>query len=203
MNDETKRLQEMLERATAPGDELPEDLDAQTAALRESWLALSKLLTDAQSATSEPWEDWLVTPRPTRHWRPVRWAIAVAASLLIAAGLAVAYRLQNGGDGVRPNPPTIARDIHAPATVVEQTPATVVEALPATAVAPAAEIRPDTQLAAGSDEFEWDDTLDDQITTLAQATALVHEDWYAQAGKLNALGQALDEVKKDIEDGTL
>lgn len=195
MNDETKRLQEMLERATAPGDALPEELDAETAALREGWLALSQLLTDAQPATSEPWENWLVTPRPTRHWRPVRWAIAVAASLLIAAGLAVAYRLQNGGDGVQPNPPTIAQDDHAPAAVVEPAPATM--------VAPAAEVLQDTQLAAVSDGLEWDDTLDAQITTLAQATALVHEDWYAQAGKLNALGQALDEVKKDIEDGTL
>ncbi len=203
MNDDTKRLQEMLERATAPGDALPEDLDAETAALREGWLALSKLLTDAQSGTSEPWENWLVTPRPTRHWRPIRWALAVAASLLIVAGLAVAYRLQNGGDGVRPNSPAIARDAHTPATVAEPTPATVVEPTPATVAAPAAEARPDTQLAAGSDGFEWDDTLDAQITTLAQATALVHEDWYAQAGKLNALGQALDEVKKDIEDGTL
>lgn len=195
MNDETKRLQEMLERATAPGDALPEDLDAETAALREGWLALSQLLTDAQSTTSEPWENWLVIPRPTRHWRPVRWAIAVAASLLIAAGLAVAYRLQNGGDGVQPNPPTTAQDAHAPAAVAEPAPAIM--------VAPAADVRQDTQLAAVSDGLEWDDTLDAQITTLAQATAIVHEDWYAQAGKLNALGQALDEVKKDIEDGTL
>jgi hypothetical protein len=38
---------------------------------------------------------------------------------------------------------------------------------------------------------------------VAQAAALVHEDWYAQAGTLNAIGRGLDEIKKDIEDGTL
>jgi len=195
VNDETKRLQEMLERATAPGDSLPEDLDAETAALRESWLALGKLLADAQSATDEPWENWMITPRPQSHWRTVRWAVAVAASLLVAAGLAIAYRLQDGAGSVQPTPPVIAQDDQAAPQSVKPAPAAVAQ--------PDAEDPQDTQLAAVPDELRWDDSLDDRITSLAQATAWAHQDWYAQAGKVNALGRELDEIKKDIEDGTL
>jgi hypothetical protein len=36
----------MLERATAPGDDMPADLDPETASLREGWLALGELLED-------------------------------------------------------------------------------------------------------------------------------------------------------------
>ena len=43
MNDEQGRLQESLERATAWGGDMPADLDAESAGLREGWLALGKL----------------------------------------------------------------------------------------------------------------------------------------------------------------
>jgi hypothetical protein len=195
VNDETKRLQEILERATAPGDEVPEDLDAETAALREGWLAFGKLLAEAQPTAGEPWESWKVTPRPVQHGRTLRMVIAVAALLLIAVGLTLAYRLFDGSSGIQPNPPTIAQDDRVPAEIVEETPAVSPQ--------PDIEVRQDLQIAAVPDELEWDDSLDEQITTLAQAAALVHDDWYAQAGKLNAIGRGLDEIKKDIEDGTL
>jgi hypothetical protein len=195
VNDETQRLREILERATAPGGEVPEDLDAETASLREGWLAFGRLLTEAQPTAGEPWENWKVMPRPVQSRRFLGLAIAVAASLLIAAGLTMAYRLRDGSSGVQPNPPTIAQDERAPAGIIEKTP----EASPQ----PEAEVRQNLQIAAVPDELEWDDSLDEQITTLAQAAALVHDDWYAQAGKLNAIGRGLDEIKKDIEDGTL
>lgn len=195
MNDETKRLQEILERATAPGDEVPEDLDAETASLREGWLAFGKLLAEAQPTAGEPWESWKVTPRPVQQRRFLGLAIAVAASLLIAAGLTIAYRLRDGSSGVQPNPPTIAQDDRVPAATVKETPRVVAQ--------PDAEVRQDLQIAAVPDELKWDDSFDEQITVVAQAAALVHEDWYVQAGKLNAIGRGLDEIKKDIEDGTL
>ncbi len=169
--------------------------DETTASLREGWLAFGRLLTEAQPTAGEPWENWKVMPRPVQSRRFLGLAIAVAASLLIAAGLTMAYRLRDGSSGVQPNPPTIAQDERAPAGIIEKTP----EASPQ----PEAEVRQNLQIAAVPDELEWDDSLDEQITTLAQAAALVHDDWYAQAGKLNAIGRGLDEIKKDIEDGTL
>ena len=195
MNDETKRLREILERATAPGDEVPEDLDAETASLREGWLAFGRLLTEAQPTAGEPWEDWKVTPRPAQRRRFLGLAIAVAASLLIAAGLTMAYRLRDGSSGVQPNPPTIAQDDRVPAGIVEKTP----EAIPQ----PEAEVRQNLQIAAVPDELKWDDSLDEQITAVAQATALAREGWYAQAGNVSAIERGLDEIKKDIQDGTL
>lgn len=195
MNDETERLQEMLERATAPGDEVPEDLDAETVSLREGWLAFGRLLSDTQPTAAEPCENWKVTPRPVRRWRPLGMAIAVAASLLIAAGLTMAYRLRDGSSGVQPNSPTIAQDSRVPAATVNETPGALAQ--------PTAEARRERQVAAVPDDLKWDDSLDEQITAVAQAAALVHEDWYAQAGNLNAIGRGLDEIKKDIEDGTL
>jgi len=195
VNDETKRLREILERATALGDEVPEDLDAETASLREGWLAFGRLLTEAQPTAGEPWENWKVTPRPTQRRRFLGLAIAVAASLLIAAGLTMAYRLRDGSSGVQPNPPTIAQDDLAPAGIVEKTP----DASPQ----PEAEVRQNLQIAAVPDELEWDDSLDEQITAVAQATALAREGWYAQAGNVSAIERGLDEIKKDIQDGTL
>jgi hypothetical protein len=195
VNDETQRLQEILERATAPGDEVPEDLDAETAALREGWLTFGKLLAEAQPTAGEPWENWTVTPRPVQRWLSLGLVIAVAASLLIAAGLTIAYRSLDDSSGVQPNPPAIAQDDRVPAEIVEETPEAIAQ--------PETEVQQDLQFADVSDELEWDDSLDEQITTLAQAAAFAHDDWYAQAGKLNAIGRGLDAIKKDIEDGTL
>ena len=195
MNGETKRLQEILERATAPGDELPADLDAETASLREGWLAFGKLLAEAQPTVGEPGENWKVTPRPVQRWRSLGLAVAVAASLLIAAGLTIAYGLRDDSSRIQPNPPAIAQDDRVQAEIVEETPGAIAQ--------PETEVQQDLQIAAVSDELEWDDSLDEQITTLAQAAAFAHDDWYAQAGKLNAIGRGLDEIKKDMEDGTL
>ncbi len=110
MNDESKRLQEILERATASGDQMPADLDAETSSLREGWLALGKLLEDAQVASGQSLDRWQVTLRPA----PQRWRLAVvaavAASLLVAAGLTLAYRLLDGANAVQPSAPTLAQD---------------------------------------------------------------------------------------------
>ncbi len=195
MNDEAERLQEMLERATAPGNEVPEDLDAETASLREGWLAFGKLLADAQPTAGEPRENWKVTSRPVQRWRSLGLAIAVAASLLIAVGLAAVYRLWDGSSGTQPNPPTIARDDSMSAGTVANAPESLAQ--------PEAEVRQDLPIAAVPDELKWDDSLDEQITAVAQAAALASVDWYAQTGNLSAIERGLDEIKKDIQDGTL
>lgn len=201
MNDETKGLQARLERATAPGDQVPADLDAETSSLRDSWLTLGRLLEDAQPAGDTPWQHGKVAPRPAAHRRrPLAWAVAVAvaASLLIAAGLTLAYRSIDGSGGMRMDLPTIAQDDRAPTDVV----ADAADAPDALARADS-EPQRDLLIAAVPDELQWDSALDDQITAVAQATAWVREDWYAQAVSFSAIERGLDEIKKDIEDGTL
>ncbi len=198
MNDESRRLQEMLERATAPGDEMPADLDDETSSLREGWLALGKLLKDAQFASDKPLDRWQVTPRPApQRWR---WAVAaaIAASLLIAAGLTLGYRLLDGSNAVQPGTPQLAQD-NQPATGARvDTSEAVVQAAEPQPRSPNPEPR-----TLNPDYLAWDDSLDDELTVVAQAAALAQEDWYARAGGLSAIERGLDQIKKDIEDGTL
>ena len=200
MNDETKRLQEILERATAPGDAMPADLDPETSSLREGWLAFGKLLQADQPAADRPWETWQVAPRPPRRWQPWVLAVAVAASLLIAAGLTIAYRLRDGSNGLQPNPPAIAHDQRSPSRATKDVPEI---AVPGAVRQPEIELGQAPQVAAVPEELKWDNTLDEQLSAVAQAAALMHEDWYAQAGSLSAIQRGLDEIKKDIDDGTL
>lgn len=196
MNDESRRLQEMLERATAPGDEMPADLDAETASLREGWLALGKLLDDPQFASGEPLDRWQLTPRPA----PQRWrlgvAVAIAASLLIAAGLTLAYRLLDGSNAGQPSVPGLARDDQSTTDSSVDTSQAVVQApIPQS-------LNPEPQTP-NSGYLAWDDSLDAEIAAVSQAAALVHDDWYAQAGGLSAIERGLDQIKQDIKDGTL
>ena len=89
MNDETKNLQRQLEEATAAADAVDASLDAETASLRESWLAFGELLDTAAEPTVEPPE----MPRlPRRAVVPRRWLVvsaALVASLLIAISLII------------------------------------------------------------------------------------------------------------------
>jgi len=198
MNDESRRLQEMLERATAPGDEMPADLDDETSSLREGWLALGKLLEDAQFASDKPLDRWQVTPRPApQRWR---WAVAaaIAASLLIAAGLTLGYRLLDGSNAVQPGTPQLAQD-DQPATGVR---VDTLEAVVQAAEPEPRSLNPEPRTL-NPGYLAWDDSLDDELTAVAQAAALVQEDWYARAGGLSAIERGLDQIKKDIEDGTL
>lgn len=203
MNDESRRLQEMLERATEPGDEMPADLDAETAALREGWLALGKLLEDSPFASAEPLDRWQATPRPAPQRRRLGVAVAIAASLLIAAGLTLAYRLLDGSNPGQPNAPTLARDDQSTTDSLVDTPQAVVQApIPQSLNPEPPSLNPEPRtLTPGY--LAWDDSLDEEIAAVAQAAALVHDDWYAQAGGLSVIERGLDQIKQDIKDGTL
>jgi hypothetical protein len=54
MNDETKKLRQIVERATAVGDRIPADLDAETASLRKTWLELGNLIERDMRSDSAP-----------------------------------------------------------------------------------------------------------------------------------------------------
>jgi len=191
MNEETRRLQELLERATAPGNQMSDDLDAETSSLREGWLALSKLLEDARVAPDQPLDRWQVTLRPAAQRRWFAVAAALAASLLIAAGLTLAYRLLERSDIMAPSAPRLAQDGRPLAEPLAVAPEAVAKTTNADARSSVA------------DGLTWDDPLDDEITAVAQAAAWVQQDWYAQTGGLGAIERGLDQIQKDIEDGTL
>ena len=89
MSNEMKNLQRQLEEATAAADAVDASLDAETASLRESWLAFGELLDTAGGPTPQPLE---MPQLPRRVVGPRRWlalSAALAASLLIAITLVI------------------------------------------------------------------------------------------------------------------
>lgn len=87
MSDELSKLQRQLEQATAADCPPEVPLDAETASMREGWLALGQLLEAAQPAPDEPPK---LRPIPRRTAR-TRWRLAgiagLAASLVIGVTL--------------------------------------------------------------------------------------------------------------------
>ena len=108
MSDELSKLQRQLEQATAA--ECPPDapLDAETASLREGWLALGQLLEAAQPALDEPLE----LPQLPRRRAPARWKLVgiavLAASLLVGATLAWSLMRARQPGGLSPPPDELA-----------------------------------------------------------------------------------------------
>lgn len=204
-NEEQQKLREMLERATAQGHEMPVDLDAETSSLREGWLALGKLLEDAQLAAGQSSETWQVTLPPARRRWPLAVAAAIAASLLLAAGLTLAYRLRVGSNPLQPSVPTLAHDDQratSPTNDRRETVAQTPNPEPGTSNRESPTLTPEPRTPS-TDQLAWNDSLDDELTVVAQAAALARDDWYARAGGVSAVERGLDQIKKDIEDGTL
>lgn len=198
MNDQSRRLQEMLERATAAGNDMPADLDAETASLREGWLALGELLEAAQPASGQSLENWKVTVRPApRRW-PLALVAAIAVSVLLAIGLTLAYRMRDGSSTPQPNPPAMARDDRSATGSGAGSSRAVARALPSAARTPNAE-----QRTLNRSDLAWENSLDEEIEAVSQAAALVRQDWYAGVGHWSAIERGFEEIKKDIEDGTL
>ena len=95
MSDELEKLQRQLEEATAANDIANDDiandaanasLDAETASLRETWLAFGELLDTANPPSDEPIE----LPQVSRRKSSARW---LAAAAMLAASLLVAVTL--------------------------------------------------------------------------------------------------------------
>jgi hypothetical protein len=124
---EPTKLHTMLERATAPPDEAPADLDAETASLRHGWLGLCKLIEEEQASgdgfvnrvrvaqvaaarAEKRLEICGAAPQRNRAtWS--RWiAVSVAMAILVAAGATVVVRSLDGSGAVQPNSLQMARD---------------------------------------------------------------------------------------------
>lgn len=115
MSKQQDQLRRRLERATAAefaADELPnaELPDAETASLREGWVALGQLLVAAYPPTEQPLALPSLPRRKTAVWRNPATVAALTASLLVAATLAWSLLSADGpgrgpGAGNRPGSP--------------------------------------------------------------------------------------------------
>ena len=188
MRDEPSQLRDRLEQATAA--ECPPDatLDAETASLREGWVALGQLLEAAQPGLDEPFEFRQPLRQTTRTRRRLAAVATLAASLMVAVVLAWAL-MQRGGLGDRASLP---QQIALPGAGQTSKPS----------VALVEEIQGEPH-ADGTDGFDWSDSLDDQIAMAGQQVVRIQQDWHRLDDAFGPMHRGLEQMEQDIEESEL
>lgn len=171
-------LQTQLEQATAPGREPAYGCDAETRRLRETWIALGHLLET--TSAGDPGPAQVVRQKAGqrgKRFSSVSWA--VAASLLCMAALAAWFALHREQSTV-PSAPAIAgaSEKKQPADESEAT------------------LAPDPEATA------WDDSLDGELLSLSQAASSLDSSWRTRSTRITAVGDALEEIEQEIQQGT-
>ena len=188
MSEESDKLRRRLEQATAaelPAAELPaaELLDAETASLREGWIALGQLLETAHPVTEQPLD--LPHPMPRRaaaRWKPAAAAI-LAASLLVAATLAWSWMQTKGSGG---SSQMAEKESKAVLPVAKTTP-----------------VEPDIEPVPDLNDLRWDDSFDEQLAMVGEDVIRVQEDWYGLDDAFGPVQAGLEQVAEDIESDSL
>ena len=179
MNQDFYKSAENLEKATAPGDKIDASLDAETASLREGWLALGKLLETAEAETQGPpvLHYSNIEDSPRRRWqfglKQMVVLAALAASLLIAAAAGLSL-LRNDKE------------------IIKQT--------------TEAEIaRHDAKLQESivNNGLDWDDSLDTEIAAAGSEMQRIQTDWYASTDSAAAIYYRLNAIQQDLNENTL
>lgn len=213
MSNEPKDLERRLEQATAPADAPDVPLDAETASLREAWLAFGQVLEAAQPAPDEPLPLRIpVVRRDSRgHWW-LAGSLALAASLLVMATAAWSLFFSGGLPGRTSSPAGVAQ---SEPSHVEQLEGIAVESgMPAAPSRPSTlppAPTPDARVIAendaavdlATDELAWDDPIDEEIVLTGQVMVSIQQDWYDVDQAYGSVYQGLQQVEEDIESGTL
>jgi hypothetical protein len=196
MNEETKKLRELIERATAAPDILSHDLDAETESLRRGWLQLGKLIEEETGICGVPARNGHARmPQPATRRTPAwpLWIAASAASLIVATGIALAVHFF-GAHEPQKNLQQIAGRNEPPKRPAE--PVVVPQPAPPQAA------QPQPRVAESGNRLEWGDSVDDEIRAVGEATTYVKQDSLAQP-RVWAIETGLDELKQEVEQGNL
>jgi len=185
---EQDQLRRRLERATAAeftADELPSD--AETALLREGWVALGQLLETAYPAGEQPLDLPSLPSRKTAAWRNPAVVAALVASLLVVATLAWSL-MSTDGPG---NPHQIVdRENGTTPTVKKESPL------------PDSDTVPDSDVPE-PDELQWDDSFDEQLAMAGEDVIRIQEDWYGLDDAFGPIEAGLKQIAEDIESDSL
>jgi hypothetical protein len=208
-SNDSARLHDLLNRATAPVDDASNVFDAEAASLRRGWLALGRLIEGDQRAGGaaegndvEPiWQarqrSRIDSPAPAAVWFP--WLIAaVAASVLIAASVTMIVRRFGGSADVQLNPQQIAHD-DEPRNNASGSP--LVTHVAPTRDNSSAQHRSVAGVPAQGDRWQWGDSVDDDITAVSRATLVAQQDWYAQSSRVGAVQSGLYELESEMDQG--
>ena len=179
MSKDIEQLQGVLERATASTGPPDGDMDASTAALRETWRAWGQLLETIETPMQPPSLP-PAAPRPARPWR------LAAAAVLAASVAVVATAAWIAGS---------TRRTEAPASV-QQT------AAPVNAKAPLVVVR-QPATTPSTPESQWDDRIDEQIARVGQELISMQQAWSPRADALEHVRFRLEEIYAEIESARL
>jgi hypothetical protein len=188
MKDDLEQSLRALEEATAIGDRPTEQLDAETASLREAWLAFGEMLEAAQSPAyvspilPEERPGLMAAPRHgRRRWQRLLAAGLLAASLLVAA--ATIWTVSG--------PERQEKRAGAPTQTVKTT----------NHGAPTPKRRAESTSTANVPQ--WDDSLDEQFEQLSWQMLCVQEN---QAFRTDAFGRAqyrLEQLRETVQADSL
>ncbi len=175
MSEDIKKIEEQLEKATAPDDTIDAGLDAETTSLREGWLALGQLIEAAQpTSTRQPELQYPTQAAPMQRRKllgrkTLAALVALAASLVIAA-IVTQSLVEDQADAVTDRP-QIAQ--------VE---------------------RSGTD---ADDVLAWDSSLDTEIAAAGQEMLRIQADSYASYDTASALYYRIQQMQQDLSDNTL
>lgn len=178
MNTDTQLVQQSLEQATTPATREPGELTGETVELRDSWLALSRLLAAADGdfdgqAFLAQWPQ--AAARPPR-WQDRVWALAAALLLAVTASWAG----QRHGGGVDKSP---GSDLAAAANSHVSAP------------------DPSAAEGAAAREYNWDDSFDEQLTQVDEAIARLRSPWRDDDSSLLVLNEQLQQIGQELDGG--
>lgn len=200
MKYDKNNLQRMLEKTTDAGDVSPDELDPDSASLRETWLAFGQMLETAQpnsdlpllspnapnSASLLPGETPIYAPLPLQekitrrslalgNWY-VRAASLLAVSLLIA--VATAWMLRTPSQQANPGAePQNASTDHKTAPLRQ----------------------PNARTPAKADEPQWDDKLDEPLAQVSWQLACIQQNRTLQTDAFGIIEYKLGQLSKAIQ----
>ena len=181
MNEPPEDLLRQLEQATSH-DLSAEQLDDETAPLRESWLMLGRLL-EAAEENSEA----LVPASKPRATSAGSWriALAIAAALLIAW---VSWSMTRRQPSANPT-----QEIAESAAETNEKSAAAIGKEEVDAPS-------DSELAS---EFAWDDAFEEELTKASVAIHSARSDWTNSEASYSSLSDRFAEFEQELEAGSL
>ena len=194
-NEDLLRLKQMLEEATA-ADASAEHGDAETASLREAWLAFGQLVR-AADASLPAMPDFMpsLAPQQPRRSRWIALIAATAAVLLIAitCGWWIGHdRKPNNGEPSIAQTPPPEQAISQPETTAAVPAALPKQDLPKPGVAQAKKATNEQPKLATAKASTWDDPLETQIASVSQQIRNIEQNWRHRVDDLDLVHYRID-----------
>ncbi len=220
MNDSTsqsiQRLKQMLENATAAdtsaagntvsaGHSTSESHDAETASLREAWLAFGQLIRAADASLAAMPNIATPPPKPRRS----RWlglVAAAAAALLVAVTFGWCIGRNAKPDNREPSlvqRATPARPNPQPENKTASPAPAVKQDLLQTAVVRAEKATNEQPKTATATTSTWDDPLETQIASVSQQISNVEQNWQHRVDDVDLVQYRIDAVSESLQDDKL